>query len=157
MTYRDDGTGGLTNRIIGAAITVHRHLGPGLLESTYEACLALELRREGLRVERQVPMSLIYRGVRLDCAYRMDMRVEGLVVVELKVVAALGRVHVSQVLTYLRLAELRTGLLLNFNVDALAAGGIKRVLRAPNDESNIARGCDSGLADAPPPRPPCRP
>lgn len=119
----------LTRRIIGGAIEVHRHLGPGLLESTYETFLALELRIDGLRVERQVPVPVEYRGRRVECGYRIDMLVEKSVVVELKVVDAFHKVHVSQVLTYLRLAELRVGLLLNFNVDALSDGGIRRVLR----------------------------
>ncbi|HSR41399.1 MAG TPA: GxxExxY protein, partial [Longimicrobiales bacterium] len=86
-------------------------------------------RIDGLRVERQVPVPVEYRGRRVECGYRIDMLVEKSVVVELKVVNAFHKVHVSQVLTYLRLAELRVGLLFNFNVDTLAAGGIKRVLR----------------------------
>ncbi len=125
---RDDGTGGVTRNIIGAAMTIHRAFGPGLLEKTYEVCLDAELRHLGLRVRRQVPVPLAYRDVRLDCGYRIDMLVEERVVVELKVVEALAPVHVSQVLTYLRLSNLKVGLLFNFNVTALAAGGIKRIL-----------------------------
>lgn len=124
-----------TGHIIGGAIEVHRALGPGMLESAYEACLEAELRHRGLRVRRQVPCRLRYRDVDLDCGYRMDMLVEGEVVVELKVVERLAPVHVSQVLSYLRLSRLRTGLLLNFNVDALAAGGIKRILNDHQDEN----------------------
>lgn len=127
--HADDEINPLTHAVIGGAIAVHRFLGPGLLESTYETCLAAELRHLGLRFERQVPLSLVYRDVRLDRAYSMDLLVERQLVVELKVVAALAPVHVSQVLTYLRLARLRVGLLLNFNVPALSAGGIRRVLR----------------------------
>jgi GxxExxY protein len=125
---RDDGTGGLTSLIIGAGIEVHRHLGPGLLEKTYEVCFAAELRHRGVVVECQVPLPVVYRDVRLDCGYRIDMLVEKTVVVELKVVEKLTPVHVSQVLTYLRLADLGVGLLFNFNVKALAAGGFKRIL-----------------------------
>ncbi|MGH7482634.1 MAG: GxxExxY protein [Longimicrobiales bacterium] len=115
--------------MIGAAIEVHRYLGPGMLEHTYEVCLDAALRQRGLQVERQVPVRVRYLDVDLDCAYRIDMLVEREVVVELKVVQKLAPVHVSQVLSYLRLADLRVGLLFNFNVDALAAGGWKRVLR----------------------------
>lgn len=125
---RDDGTGGLTGKIIGAAIAVHRALGPGLLEKTYEVCFEAELRHLGIGVRRQVALPVVYRDVRLDCGYRIDLLVEGLVVVELKVVQKLAPVHVSQVLTYLRLADLPVGLLFNFNVNALAAGGFKRIL-----------------------------
>lgn len=126
---KDDGVGGLTGKIIGAAITVHRELGPGLLESAYETCLVEELRVAGIATERQVPVPLTYRGVHLECGYRIDVLVEGKVIVELKVVSALNKVHVAQVLTHLRLRNLTVGLLLNFNVEVLAAGGIKRVFR----------------------------
>jgi GxxExxY protein len=103
-------------------------LGPGLLEKTYEVCFEAELRHRGISAERQVPLPVVYRDVRLDCGYRIDLLVEGLVVVELKVVEKLAPVHVSEILTYLRLADLGVGLLFNFNVTALAAGGIKRIL-----------------------------
>jgi GxxExxY protein len=119
----------LTGTIIGGAIAVHRYLGPGLLEHTYEMCLEAELRQRGIRVERQVPVRVRYLDVDLDCGYRIDMLVERQVVVELKVVRQLAPVHVSQVLSYLRLAELHVGLLFNFNVDALVAGGWRRILR----------------------------
>ena len=102
-------------------------MGPGLLEKTYEICFAAELRHLGLRVERQVPVPIVYRDVRVDCAYRIDLLVERELVVELKVVEALAAVHTSQVLTYLRLTGLHVGLLLNFNVRILPAGGIRRV------------------------------
>jgi GxxExxY protein len=122
-------TDGITGQIIGGAIDVHRYLGPGMLEHTYEVCLEAALRQRGLLVERQVPVRVRYLDVDLDCGYRMDMLVEGVVVVEVKVVEKLAPVHISQVLSYLRLADLHVGLLFNFNVDALAAGGWKRVLR----------------------------
>src|SRR5690606_27317698 len=92
----------VTDAIIGEAITIHRDLGPGLLESTYEACLVALLARRGLQVERQVAIPLIYRGEQLDCAYRLDLLVEKQVVVELKTVAALDPVHFAQVMTYLK-------------------------------------------------------
>lgn len=119
----------LTQKIIGGAIEVHRYLGPGMLESTYETCLEAELRRHGLVVERQVPVRVRYLDLDLDCGYRVDMLVEKEVVVELKVAEKLAPVHVSQVLSYLRLIDLRVGLLFNFNVDALVAGGWRRILR----------------------------
>lgn len=121
----------LTGRIIGGAIAVHRALGPGLLESTYGACLAAELGEMGLRVERQVAVPVVYKGVRLDVGYRMDMVVERLVVVELKVVSRLEPVHTSQVLSYLRLAGKPVGLLINFNVIALRQG-IRRIVWGPD-------------------------
>ena len=133
----------LTSRVIGAAITVHRELGPGLLESTYEACLAAELGNAGLSVERQVPVRVMYHDLVLDVGYRIDLLVERTVVVELKVVARIERVHLAQVLTYLRHADLQAGLLFNFNVDALAAGGIRRVVhggvvRRPSESSGAS-------------------
>lgn len=140
---RSDEINGITGRIIGGAISVHRHLGPGLLESTYEACLDAELRYLGLRVERQVPVRVVYRDVALEVAYRIDMLVERLVVVELKVVSKLCPVHVSQLLTYLRLRGLEAGLLLNFNVDALVNGGIKRVVTG----GAVRRPSESGRSD----------
>lgn len=115
----------ITERIIGAAIAVHRALGPGLLESTYESCLATELEERGLTVERQHPVPVVYKNVRLDCGYRIDMLVHRAVIVELKAVARLDPVHSAQLLTYLRLSGLSTGLLINFNV-ALLKDGIHR-------------------------------
>ena len=117
----------LTKRIIGAAIEVHRELGPGLLESTYEACLAFEFIERGLSFERQKPLPVIYRGHRLECGYRIDLFVEDTVIVEVKSVERLERVHKSQLLSYLRLKQRRIGLLLNFNVNWLAGEGIKRI------------------------------
>lgn len=118
----------LTERIIGAALDVHRTLGPGLLESTYDACLAFELLERGLTFERQKELPVIYRGHRLDCGYRIDLLVENVVIVELKAVEQLGPVHTAQVISYLRLTGLRVGLLINFNVKWLRSGGLKRIV-----------------------------
>ncbi len=116
----------LTEQIIAAAIAVHRVLGPGLLESAYEACLFRELVVRGLKVERQKPLPLMYEGVRLDCAYRMDLVMEDAVIVEVKSVAKLDRVHEAQMVSYLKISKLHVGLVLNFNVKVLAQGGIMR-------------------------------
>ncbi len=115
----------LSKLIIGAAIEVHRHLGPGLLESAYEECLAHEFHLRGIPFERQKPISLTYKGMHIECAYRLDFLVGGLVVVELKVVDQLTLVHDAQVLTYLRLTGCKLGLLLNFNAPRMR-DGIKR-------------------------------
>ena len=112
--------------IIGAAIEVHRHLGPGLLESAYEACLCRELKLRGVSFERQKPLPLTYKGESVDCGYRLDIVVAGLVIVEIKTVDRVLPIHEAQVLTYLRLTGLRLGLLLNFNVAALRSG-VKRI------------------------------
>jgi GxxExxY protein len=117
----------LTDKIIGAAIEVHRTLGPGLLESAYEECLCYELSRLGLGFQRQVELPVRYKGVNLDCAYRIDLIVEGTVIVELKTVAELLPVHSSQLLTYLKLSGKHIGLLINFNVTVLKKG-LKRVV-----------------------------
>jgi GxxExxY protein len=117
----------LSSRIIGAAIEVHRHLGPGLLESAYEACLRKELELHAIYHRSQVPLPVIYKGLELDCAYRMDVLVEDLVIVELKAVDKLEPVHDAQLLTYLRLNNLWLGLLINFNVTILK-NGIKRLV-----------------------------
>jgi GxxExxY protein len=109
----------LTDAIIGAAIDVHKVLGPGLLESAYEACLYHELVKRGLKVERQKPLPLVYGEVRLECAYRMDLVVEDSVVIEVKAVARLGRVHEAQMISYLKISGLHVGLVLNFNVKNL--------------------------------------
>ncbi len=118
----------LTRKIIGAAIEVHRHLGPGLLESAYETCLAYELEQLGLMVERQKPLPLVYKDIRLDQGYRLDMLVEGQVVVEIKVVDQLMPVHEAQLLSYMKLAGCRVGLLINFNVTLLKDGVKRRIL-----------------------------
>jgi GxxExxY protein len=117
----------ITYAIIGAAMKVHRILGPGLLESAYEACLAYELEKLGLRVERQKPIPVIYEEVKLDCGFRADLLVEGCVVVECKAKEALHPVDGAQVLSHLRLLKLSVGLLINFHTVDLKAG-IKRVV-----------------------------
>ncbi len=118
----------LTEVIIGAAIEVHRLLGPGLPESTYEECVSYELGQRGLSVQRQVSLPLSYKGVALDCGYRLDMVVEGSVVLELKAVDTLLPLHHAQLLTYLRLSGKKVGLLINFNVAILKDGIVRRVL-----------------------------
>jgi len=117
----------VTETVIGSAIEVHRALGPGLLESAYEACLAYELGRRGLKVERQKPVPLTYGSVRLDCGYRADLVVEDRVMVELKSVDRLEPIHEAQLLSYLKISGLGVGLLINFNVKMLKAG-IRRIV-----------------------------
>ena len=118
----------LTHAIIGAAIEVHRELGPGLLEATYEACLAFELASRGLAVERQVGLPVVYKGQQIECGYRLDLVVEKRAVIEVKAVEALSRVHEAQILTYLRLSGIHVGLLINFNVRLLKAGIVRMVV-----------------------------
>jgi GxxExxY protein len=117
-----------TRRIIGAAIEVHKALGPGLLESAYEACLAREFDHQGIGYRRQVDLPVHYRDLRLDAGYRLDFVVEDQVIVELKSVERIMPIHEAQLLTYLRLAEKRVGLLINFNVPVLRRGIVRRVL-----------------------------
>jgi GxxExxY protein len=117
----------ITDRIISAAIAVHRELGPGLLESAYEACLVYELIQHGLSVERQKSVPVTYRGVKIDCGYRIDLLVEDKVVVELKAVERLEPIHEAQLLSYLKLSGYQIGLLVNFNVRMLKQG-IKRLV-----------------------------
>ena len=117
----------LTKQIIGAAIKVHRALGPGLLESAYQECLFYELHKMKLKVEKEKPLPLIYEEVRMECGYRIDLLVENKIIVEIKSVEALNDVYLAQVLTYLKLANCRIGLLINFNVVQLIKG-IKRVI-----------------------------
>jgi len=118
----------LSEKVIGAAIEVHRALGPGLLESAYVQCLAFELTERGVGVAREVPMAVEYKGVRLDCGYRADLIVAGQVLVEVKSVKAFTPIHGAQLLTYLRVAKLPVGLLMNFNVNRMADGILRRVL-----------------------------
>ncbi len=118
----------LTGEIIGAAIAVHRELGPGLLESAYEECLCHELSNRGISFERQKPLPVTYKGVRLDCGYKMDILAEGSVVVELKAVEALLPLHEAQLMTYLRLSGKRVGLLINFNTVVLKDGIVRRII-----------------------------
>lgn len=117
----------ITETIIGAAIQVHRALGPGLLESAYEACLAFELAQRGLKVVHQKPLPVVYKDIKLDCGYRLDLLVEDEVIVEIKSIDRLAPIHQAQLLSYLRLSGCKVGLLINFNVQALKEG-IKRIV-----------------------------
>jgi len=119
----------LSRRIIGAAIAVHRQLGPGLLESAYEACFAYELTNRGLSIECQKPLPLAYGDVLIDCAYRIDVLVEREIVVEVKAVDKINPVHEAQTLLYMQLARSKLGLLINFNVKWLVAQGIRRFVK----------------------------
>jgi GxxExxY protein len=112
----------LTGRVIGCAIDVHRELGPGLLESTYERCLAHELNLEGIKFQTQCPIPVLYRGLHIDCGYRLDVFVEDQLIVELKSVESLQKIHEAQLLTYMKLAGMQIGLLVNFNVSCLRDG-----------------------------------
>jgi GxxExxY protein len=112
----------ITREIIGAAIEVHKQLGPGLLESAYEECLAHELQLRNLTVERQKPVPVVYKQTKLECGYRIDLLIEGRIVVELKSVDGLAPIHDAIILTYLRLSGHRLGLLINFNVSVLKNG-----------------------------------
>lgn len=118
---------GITERVIGAAIEVHRVLGPGLLESAYEECLCHELARRELSFARQVPLPVVYKEIKLDCGYRVDVAVEDLVVLELKAVERILPIHEAQLLTYLKLYRCPVGLLINFNVPVIKHG-IKRIV-----------------------------
>lgn len=117
----------LTQSVIGFAIEVHRHLGPGLLESAYEECLCFELKQADIPFNRQVPLPVLYKRVRLDCGYRLDLVVDHRVIVELKTVERLLPVHEAQLLTYMKLSGVATGLLLNFN-SALLKDGLRRLV-----------------------------
>ena len=147
----------LTDKIIGAAIEVHRHLGPGLLESAYEECLCYELSQLGLRFKRQVHLPIHYKGIKLESAYRMDLLVEDTVVVEIKATEETPAIYSAQVLTYLKAAGLRVGLLMNFNVPVLKKG-LKRIVNhyagpAPtHDAETRRRGVEPNLAASPAPR-----
>ena len=117
----------LSNKVIGCAIELHRELGPGLLESAYEQCLAAELSRIGIPFQVQVDLPLNYKGMQLDCGYRIDLLLDRQLIVELKSVEQLLKIHEAQILTYMRLAKVNVGLLMNFNVPVLKKG-IKRFL-----------------------------
>jgi len=118
---------GLTHKIIGAAIEVHRQLGPGLLESAYEECLARELSIRNLSFERQKPIPVVYKGVKLECGYRIDLLVEHRIVLELKAIEQIAPIHEAVVLTYLKLSGITVGLLINFHV-AILKDGIRRYI-----------------------------
>jgi GxxExxY protein len=117
----------LSNRVLGCAIEVHRELGPGLLESTYEQCMAYELSRMNIPFRLQVTLPVQYKQIQLDCGYRIDLLVHDQLIVELKSVEQLSKIHEAQILTYMRLAKIKVGLLINFNVPLLKKG-IKRFL-----------------------------
>jgi GxxExxY protein len=117
----------LTKKVIGAAIEVHRNLGPGLLESTYEACLIYEFRQQCMKVEWQKPIPIDYKKIRLDCGYRLDLMVEEKIIIEVKSVTELTKVHEAQLITYLKLSGCKIGLLMNFNVRSLK-DGIRRMI-----------------------------
>jgi GxxExxY protein len=117
----------LSKIVLGSAIEVHRQLGPGLLESAYEACLCRELSLRGIAFERQWPLPIVYKGLEIDCAYRIDILVEHLVIFELKAVEEIDAIHEAQLLTYLRLSNLWLRLLINFDV-AVLRDGIKRLV-----------------------------
>jgi len=117
----------ISEQIIGAAIDVHRALGPGLLESAYAACLAFDLAGLGLKVEQEKPLPVVYRDVRLDCGYRLDFVVENAVIVEIKAVTELQPIHHAQLLSYLKLSGLKVGLLINFH-ERMLKDGIRRIV-----------------------------
>ena len=117
----------VSHNVIGAAIDVHRALGPGLLESAYESCLAFEIAQRGLKVEKQKPLPIVYKEVSLDVGYRLDLLIEESVIVELKAVEFLTPLHKAQLLSYLKLSGLELGLIINFNVQVLK-NGIQRVI-----------------------------
>ena len=117
----------ITRRIIGAAIEVHRVLGPGLLESAYQSCLTFELRQQGLKVHEQVPLPVRYKDVKLDCGYRLDLVVEDQVIVEIKAVECLSPIHDAQLLSYLRLTDRKVGLLINFH-NRVLKDGLRRIV-----------------------------
>ena len=123
----------LTERIIGAAIEVHRVTGPGLLESAYAECLCYELGRSGIEFKREVRLPIEYKGLKLDCGYRIDLLVEDSVIVEVKAVEHLLPVHSAQLLTYLRLSGRKVGLLLNFN-ETILKNGLKRLANEVEEE-----------------------
>ena len=124
---QEEGLNKITETIIGAAIDVHRALGPGLLESAYEACMVYDLIQVGMKVEQQKPLPVVYRGVKLECGYRLDLMIENEVVVEIKSIDKLLPIHKAQLMSYLKLADCKVGLLINFNVELLK-DGIQRVV-----------------------------
>jgi GxxExxY protein len=134
----DDATylNGLTDKIIHAAIEVHKALGPGLLESTYRTCTAHELLQDKLRVVQELPLPVVYKGVKLDAGYRLDMVVNDVVIVEFKSVDMLAPIHSAQLLSYLKLSGLKVGLLINFNVQILKQG-VRRIVNKFPEPPNL--------------------
>jgi GxxExxY protein len=127
----------ITRRIIGAAIELHRRLGPGRLESAYETCLAFELRQMGLKIEQQKALPVVYRDVKLDCGYRLDLVVEDSVLVQIKAIEQRAPIHDAQLLSYLRLSEKRVSLLINFHVRVLK-NGLRRIVNEFPDSAASA-------------------
>jgi GxxExxY protein len=127
----------LNRAIIGAAIEVHRVLGPGLLESAYEECLCRELALRGIRFKRQYPVPLEYKGLKLDKCYQLDLLVENFCVVEIKSADAIHPIHEAQTLTYMRLGDWRVGLIFNFSVEVLKVGGIRRLANNLDENAEI--------------------
>jgi len=127
----------ISEAVISAAIEVHRALGPGLLESAYEACLTFELVQHGFRVERQKPLPVVYRTVELDCGYRLDLLVEDSVIVEIKAIDSLGPIHQAQLLSYLKLSGYKLGLLINFHVRVLKDGVRRMVDNFPDPPRSL--------------------
>jgi GxxExxY protein len=125
----------ISHSIIGAAIEVHRHLGPGLLESAYEVCLVFEIKRLGMKVEEQKPLPVVYKEVKLDCGYRLDVVVEDEIIVEIKAIEKLLPIHDAQLLSYLRLTRKKVGLLMNFLVPVLK-DGLKRIVNEFPDSAS---------------------
>jgi len=123
----------LSSKIIGAAIEVHKKLGPGLLESVYEECICHELSLRGISFERQKPLPVVYKGKKLDCGYRLDIVVENAIILELKSCEKIEPIHRAQLLTYLKLSDLNLGLLLNFNTPVMR-DGIVRIVNKLNEE-----------------------
>ncbi|HUT69104.1 MAG TPA: GxxExxY protein [Desulfatiglandales bacterium] len=123
----------LSSKIIGAAIEVHKKLGPGLLESVYEECICYELSLRGISFERQKPLPVVYKGKKLDCGYRLDIVVENAIILELKSCEKIEPIHRAQLLTYLKLSDLNLGLLLNFNTPVMR-DGIVRIVNKLNEE-----------------------
>ncbi|GAB4287379.1 MAG: GxxExxY protein [Marinilabiliales bacterium] len=118
----------ITEKIIGCAIEVHKQLGPGLLESAYEECLYYELQNAGLNVKKQLALPLVYKEIKLDAGYRIDLLVENKVIVEIKSVDALAEIHKAQLMTYMKLANIKVGLLMNFNVTKLKDGIVRWII-----------------------------
>ncbi len=128
----------ITETIIGVAINVHRELGPGLLESAYETCMVYDLLQTGLKIEQQKPLPIIYRGVKLECGYRLDLMIENEVIVEIKSIEKLLPIHQAQLMSYLKLSNCNVGLLINFNVKILK-NGIQRVVNNFPDSQRTLR------------------
>ena len=126
----------LTGKIIGSAIEVHKALGPGLLESTYELCLCYELGLRNISYEKQKELYIEYKGINLDCGYRLDLLVDNKVIIEIKACKSIERIHEAQLLTYLKLTGIKIGLLINFNVPILKEG-IKRIINGPPTKEGI--------------------